>query len=128
MKREGLRAKILRVYAVQVLLIGLAILLGIYISNSIVQDVLMRSALDGEANHFWSLYEDNPDQALPNTDNLVGYLAHGTEDAGVPESIRYVGQTTGYHRGEFDGVFVCSDAPETVAPEENLRLLRQYFG
>ena len=54
MKREGLRAKILRVYAAQVLLIGLAILLGIYISNSIVQDVLMRSALDGEANHFCS--------------------------------------------------------------------------
>ena len=72
--RHSLRAKLIRVYALQVLLISVAALVGVYITYLIVQDVLTRQALAGEAEHFWSLYADNPTQGLPNTANMQGYL------------------------------------------------------
>ena len=103
MKKVGLRAKIIRVYALQVLLISLATLLGIYLSNSIVQDVLMRGALEGEATHYWELYRENPNQPLPNTDNLVGYMALRGDAGTVPVSVHRVGHEPGYHRSEFEG-------------------------
>ncbi len=65
----------MRVYALQVLLISIAALVGVYITYLIVQDVLTRQALNGEAEHFWNLYAANPAQALPDTGNMKGYLA-----------------------------------------------------
>ncbi len=103
MKQVGLRAKIVRVFALQVLLISLATLLGVYFSNSIVQDVLMRGALEGESEHYWNLYKANPQQPLPNTDNMIGYMAVGGELSGIPQAVHHIGYEPGYHRGEFDG-------------------------
>ncbi len=103
MRTSGLRAKIIRVFALQVLLIGLATLLGIFLTNSIVQDVLMRSALEGEAEHYWRLYRDNPSQPLPNTDNMVGYMATDGDDSAVPEAVANIGEEVGYHRASFRG-------------------------
>ena len=97
-KRVGLRAKMIRLFALQVLLISLATLFGIYLSNSIVQDVLMRTALEGEAKHYWRLYESNPAQPLPNTDNMLGYLARDGVVAGIPMDVLEAAPEPGYHR------------------------------
>ena len=102
-KRNGLRSKMLRVFAVQVLLISLATLVGIFVTNSLVQDVLMRSALDGEAQHFWSLYDADQNHPLPNTDNMQGYMAIDGNYSGVPIAVANVGGEPGYHRRAFDG-------------------------
>jgi len=66
--------KLGRVVALQVFLISAAVAAGIYITNTIIEDFLITEALENEAEHYWRLYENNPDQPLPNTANLRGYL------------------------------------------------------
>ena len=56
-------------------LISVTVAAGIYVTNTIVQDSLVNEALENEAAHFWNLYQQNPQQALPNTANMLGYLA-----------------------------------------------------
>ena len=102
-KQVGLRAKIIRVFALQLLLISLATLLGVYFTNSLIRDSLMRGALDGEAAHYWTLYSENTRQPLPNTDNMVGYMARGADYTNVPEAVYRIGSEPGYHRGSYNG-------------------------
>ncbi len=86
----GLRAKLVRVYALQVLLISLAAVIGVSITYIIVQDVLTRQALNVEAAHFWSLYAQETDHPLPNTANMHGYLMDrrtGTQSRGLPAEL-----------------------------------------
>ena len=66
--------KLGRVVALQVTLISIAVAAGIYITNTIIEDFLITEALENEAAHFWELYQENPDQPLPNTANMRGYL------------------------------------------------------
>lgn len=86
--RVGLRAKLIRVYTLQLLLISAAALVGVFITYLIVQDVLTRQALNGEAEHYWSLFDENPNQPLPNTNNLTGYLARPGDLSTVPDYLR----------------------------------------
>ena len=79
-----LRTKLVRVYALQVLLISVAALIGVYITYLIVQDVLSRQALNQEADYFWQLLADNPQTPLPNTANMRAYLSD-RPDSQVPE-------------------------------------------
>lgn len=74
-KRRGLSARLGRIFAIQLLVIGLATLIGVYITQIIVEDLLTRQALNGEAAHFWQLYEQDNAQPLPNTANMTGYMA-----------------------------------------------------
>ncbi|MDP6186976.1 MAG: hypothetical protein QF863_07085, partial [Pseudomonadales bacterium] len=60
--------------ALQVALISAAVAAGIYITNTIIEDFLITEALENEAAHFWQLYQENPNQPLPNTANMRGYL------------------------------------------------------
>jgi signal transduction histidine kinase len=66
--------KLGRVVALQVALISAAVAAGIYITNTIIEDFLITEALENEAAHFWQLYQENPNQPLPNTANMRGYL------------------------------------------------------
>ena len=75
MKQRGLSARLGRIFAIQLIVIGLATLIGIYITQLIVEDLLTRQALNGEAAHYWGLLEKNPRQPLPNTANMTGYMA-----------------------------------------------------
>ena len=74
MKQRGLSARLGRIFAIQLIVIGLATLIGIYITQLIVEDLLTRQALNGEAAHYWALYAENPQQPLPNTANMTGYM------------------------------------------------------
>jgi signal transduction histidine kinase len=85
--KRGLGAKLVRVYALQVLLISIAAVGGLYITYVIVVDVVTRQALEQEASHFWALHRDDPQQALPNTANMRGYLRTGSAAAGVPQEL-----------------------------------------
>lgn len=77
--------KLGRVVALQVALISAAVAAGIYITNTIIEDFLITEALENEAAHFWQLYQENPNQPLPNTANMRGYLVESpvreTEEA-----------------------------------------------
>lgn len=66
--------KLGRVVALQVVLISAAVAAGIYITNTIIEDFLITEALENEAAHYWQLHKSNPNQSLPNTANMRGYL------------------------------------------------------
>lgn len=75
--RGGIKAKLIRVFVLQVLAISVATVLGVYAAAFVVEQVLVREALNGEADHFWTHYEKDPSFPLPNTNNLSGYFAQG---------------------------------------------------
>lgn len=84
----GLRAKLVRVYALQVLLISVAALIGVFMTYVIVENVLTREALETEAQYYWEVVEQDPSHPLPNVRNMVGYLAQGDDYTTVPENMR----------------------------------------
>ena len=74
-KGSGLRDRMGRLFAIQLAVISLATLIGIYITQLIIEDLLTRQALSLEAEHFWALYEENPGHPLPDVANMRGYMA-----------------------------------------------------
>ena len=84
-KKHGLSARLGRIFAIQLLVIGFATLIGVYITQIIVEDLLTRQALNGEAAHFWQLYERQGGQPLPNTANMTGYMSPIAPGADLPE-------------------------------------------
>ncbi|GAB4189546.1 MAG: HAMP domain-containing sensor histidine kinase [Wenzhouxiangellaceae bacterium] len=82
--QRGLSGKLVRLFLIQVLAISAATMLGVYAAAQIVENVLVREALEGEAKHFWSLYDANPDQPLPNTNNMIGFMAPGGDTSQLP--------------------------------------------
>ena len=45
MKRPGIRAKLIRVFTLQVAIISVATLAGIYIANTLIVDLVLREGL-----------------------------------------------------------------------------------
>ena len=97
-ERSGLRAKLVQVYALQVLLISVAAVIGVFLTYLIVEDVLTRQALNGEAEHFWQLYEQDPNHPVPDVANMKGYLTEGGEELAIPPSLR--GLALGFGRAD----------------------------
>jgi signal transduction histidine kinase len=100
---QAINKKILRAFAIQLVLVSLVTVLGIFVTNWIVQDLLTEEALKEEANYFWNLYAHDPAVPLPNTQNLTGYLrpaegavSRSEEAPAVPEPLRDL--TPGYGR------------------------------
>jgi len=87
-QRTRLSTKLGRVFALQVALVSLAVAAGIFVTNTIVDDFLINEALEDEASHYWGLYQENPGQALPNTNNMVGYMSDGEDLSALPEALR----------------------------------------
>jgi signal transduction histidine kinase len=73
-KSGTLRTNLVRVFLLQVLAISVAVVLGVFGAAKVVEGILVNEALDGEAAHYWALYEANPEHPRPNTQNLRGYL------------------------------------------------------
>ncbi|MEM8768421.1 MAG: HAMP domain-containing sensor histidine kinase [Pseudomonadota bacterium] len=84
----GVRAKLVRLFAIQAAIISVTIAAGIYFANELVYGVVMREAVNLEAEHFWERRSENPQHPLPDVDNLHGYMAVGDDDSGVPELLR----------------------------------------
>ena len=99
--RWGLRARLGRLFAVQLAVIGTATLIGIYITQLVVEDLLTRQALTSEAAHYWQLRGSNPNQPLPNTANLRGYLTETGSADNLPVVLR--DQKPGFRRIHMDG-------------------------
>lgn len=99
--RTNLRAKLIKVFLIQIVLISLVTIAGIYAAKTTVEDILVREALQGEAQHFWQLREQQPDFPLPNTMNLMAYLAADKQMASVPEALRDL--NPGLQRAQFNG-------------------------
>ena len=130
---RGLRARLGRLFAVQLAVIGTATLIGIYITQLVVEDLLTRQALAAEATHYWALREANPAQPLPDTANLRGYLAAPSSSGDVPPPLREQGP--GFRRVQIDGasrLVHVSDAGDArlylVFEADQVSDLAFYFG
>lgn len=87
-KRTGIRAKLVRVFLLQVGIISLGILAGIYVTQSLIYGVVMREALNSEAEHYWRRVAEDPNHPLPDVYNLQGYMAVDGDFSAVPEAYR----------------------------------------
>ncbi len=87
-RRVGIRAKLVRAFGLQVAIISVGILLGIYVAQALIYDVVMREALNTEAEHFWQRDGVKAVHALPDVYNLQGYMALDGDFSRVPELYR----------------------------------------
>ncbi len=81
MKAKGLHRRLSTTLLLQVGFITIATVLGILTAKFVLEDVLIRQALVGEAAYFWERHALDESFPLPDTQNLTGY----SED--VPERI-----------------------------------------
>ncbi len=112
-RRQGIRRKIWQVYVVQVAAISLATILGVYGAATVLEDVLIKRALTGEAQFYWQRWQHDHSVPAPITNNMTGYLLRpGQDKQRLPESLRAL--KPGYHRLDHHGHFVLvlvSDGP-----------------
>ena len=78
--RSGIRRKIWTVYVLQVAAISLATILGVYAAAIVLEDVLIKHALIGEADFFWNSIAKNSLTPVPVTNNMTGYLVRKDGD------------------------------------------------
>ncbi len=133
LNRPGVRARLGRAFALQIALISVAVVGGVFATAWIVEDVLSREALAGEAKHFWTRYANDPAQPLPDTDNMLGYLSRAPDRSDVPVPLR--GLHPGLERVTIDGeqplVYVEDGPPGRLYllfKQDEVSELTLYFG
>jgi signal transduction histidine kinase len=132
--RTGIRRKIWSVYILQVAAISLATILGVYGAGTVLEDVLIKHALEGEAAFYWQRWNDDHAAPVPRTNNMTGYLrAADTGANALPEALRAL--QPGYHRvqhhGSFELVQVSDGLPGRlylVFNQEQVGRLAFWFG
>ncbi len=132
--KGGIRTKLVRVFILQILAISVATMLGVYAAAVVVENVLVREALRGEAEHFWERRDADPGHPLPDTNNLQGYLSPGGDVEQAPNWLR--DQQPGFGRvrmKEEDAPIVYVDEREgdrlyLVFDEVQVTALAFYFG
>jgi len=88
--RAGLRAKLIRVFSIQVGIISLATIIGIYAANTLIVDMVLREGLETEAEYFWQRFAEDPEASLPDTSNMRSYKAVGDDLSKVPQTLWHV--------------------------------------
>lgn len=111
--RTGIRRKLWVVFVLQVAAISFATILGVYGAATVLEDVLIRRALAGEADFFWKRQAREPQATVPETNNMTGYLVRADADrARLPAPLQAL--PPGYHRVAGDAgeiVVLVSDGP-----------------
>lgn len=94
---NGLLKKIGRAFLLQAGLISIAVMLSVFFAKIVLEEVLIKEAIEQEADYFWDNYKRDKSFALPDTLNLTGFLADGN----LPDGIRDItGGTPGFY--EYD--------------------------
>ena len=86
-KRAGIRDRMGRLFAIQITVISLATLVGIYLTQLVIEDLLTRQALELESEHFWKRYEEDPNHPLPDVANMQGFMTSVANPENVPEGL-----------------------------------------
>jgi len=80
----------------QACLIAMVAVLGIGFSSVVIEQFLVREALNRESMHFWETYQQDAKILAPNTANLKGYMTPVGSEQGLPEELK--GYGLGYHK------------------------------
>ncbi len=73
-RATGLSGKFTRAFWLQVGLITIAAILGIYLAKITIEETLVKNAILEEAEYFWKYYLGDDKFNLPDTKNLTGYF------------------------------------------------------
>ena len=94
---SGLRGKLWVAFVLQVIVISLATLFGVYGAEVVLRDVLIQRALSQETQHYWQRLEENPQAQLPDTYNMRGVFRRSgeTSKAAKATSSRPMASLTG---------------------------------
>ncbi len=134
-KASGIQRKLVKVMAIQLGLISLVTLLSVYGAAKVVENVLIKEALEGEAQFFWKHYEKDSQFKLPKTLNLTGYLMDTVSNSaiGIPSEI--AAMPVGYQRADIEGTQPLVHVSEKfnkrlylVFKEGQVSRLALYFG
>lgn len=128
-----LNRRLWRAFVIQIVLISASAVVGVYLAEFAIREVLIVSALEREAEYFWSRETINPYTPAPNTHTLIGYLFDVDLDTSYPEEfqglgagihdlVTLVGKSV-VHVSDNNGrrLFLVFDA-------DNIRQLATYFG
>ena len=133
LQKTGITQKLIRVFVIQMLFISAVTATGVFVAAIIVEQVMIRTALEDEAVHFWREQSTDKNLASPNTDNLRGYLAVDNNYENVPEVLRTV--EPGFQRivmQDHKPIVYVEDSNNQrlylVFDERNVRSLSFYFG
>ena len=122
-----------RAFLLQLAIISATAIMGVYLAEFAIREILIVSALQKEADYFWARRNIEGDTAAPNTHTLIGYLFNVAEPKTIPEEFTEL--TQGIH--ELDGtvgkrvVHVSQQSGERlylVFDADNVRELATYFG
>jgi signal transduction histidine kinase len=122
------RAWLGRAFMLQVALISMAAVVGVFVASALLEGVLIRAALDDEVNHYWQQRDADPGFHLPNTRNLRGHF-----EESAPAELR--GMALGYHEWTRDGLEFVVNVSERdgrrlylVFDRTNVSRLAAYYG
>jgi signal transduction histidine kinase len=73
-RKTGLLGKFTRAFWLQVGLITIAAILGVFLAKLMIEERLVKNAILEEADYFWKHYLGDDKFSLPDTMNLTGYL------------------------------------------------------
>lgn len=122
-----------KVFIIQLIIISIATVVGVIGAAKVVEDVLIKEALIGEADFYWDKREKFVEFPLPKTMNLTGYLVKDGDYSLVPNVLQNVEEQ--YQRIELNGshpiVFVTEKGDEKlylIFEEAQVARLALYFG
>lgn len=129
----SLRRKIWSAYILQLAMISIATVAGIYGASVVLKDVLIQRALVDEAAHYSARLDADPDAPLPDTYNLLGYLPAREGADSLPPNLRDL--RPGFHAltGDEGGALVFVEDGRhgrlvLVFAQERVAALAFYFG
>lgn len=91
---RGLNRRLGRGLLLQAAYISMAVVVGIFVAARLMEDVLIKQALHGEAAYYWELESRTPGRPLPDTKNMTGYRPDHA--GGVPDYVAAL--DPGFHR------------------------------
>jgi len=110
MSRVGLGHTLGKAFLFQALMISGVAVLSIWAAAFVLEEVLIKEALEGEAEYFWTQRAEAPGFPLPDTRNLTGYLENSAAD---PVPAAYRDFDSGFHElstgSEFSRVHVSGE-------------------
>ncbi len=94
--KQGVAKRLYKEFLLQAIYISIAVVMGLLAVTLIVEDVLIKQALRGEAEFYWERVAVKADHPLPETRNMASYReGHGS---GVPPELAKL--ELGFHRIE----------------------------
>jgi signal transduction histidine kinase len=131
--KRRLTRRLWRAFIIQIVLISASAVVGVYLAEFAIRELLIVSALEHEAEYFWARQNIDPETPAPNTHTLIGYVFDADRTATHPEEFQGlaagihdlttpVGKSV-VHVSDNNGrrLFLVFDA-------DNVRQLATYFG